>query len=331
MAYMASIADEIRYGYAVGRVRVLEGRLLSRSSFERLIDAGNLRDQKRILAETHVGRYFDTVQTAEDVERALEMSLADLYDEFLTRAGLPSAVVRYFQLPYDYANLRLVVKARVLGTDGGEQLSTLGSIEPDAFAGDGAALPDGMRGLLTAWDSAESAPSLDDIESAIDRAFFDALCGAAKESGLRFLRELTRLRIDLANTRLLIRARVKALPPGELLARLIPAGSPALERLAPTAPRLSASELAAAIADTRVLGRLSAEDLADVGRFDLTADAMIADRMLSARMMPSGADPVLAYVLGREAEARLLRIAVAGRLSGLDPDVVRERVKERVR
>lgn len=331
MAYMASINDEIRYGYAVGRVRVLEGRLLSRSTFERLIDTGNLRDQKRVLAETHVGRYFDGVESAEDVEHALEASLADLYDEFLTRAGLPPAVVQYFQMPYDYANLRLAVKARVLGTGGGERLAILGSVEPDAFAGEGEALPSDMRGLLTAWDSAESVPALDDIESALDRAFFSALCAAAKESGLRFLRELTRLRIDLANTRLLVRARAKALPPSEVLARFVPGGSPSLERLAPIAPRLSAPELAAAIADTRVLGRISAEDLADLERFDLIADAMVADRMLSARMMPSGADPVLAYVLGREAEARLLRIAVAGRLSGLDPDVVRERVKERVR
>ena len=90
------IRDDIRYGYAVGRVRVLEGKLLSRGTFERLLDAADLREQKRVLAETHVGRYLESAETAADVERALEASLADLYDEFLARADLPASVVTYF-------------------------------------------------------------------------------------------------------------------------------------------------------------------------------------------------------------------------------------------
>ncbi|MHB1323538.1 MAG: V-type ATPase subunit [Coriobacteriia bacterium] len=329
MVRPTSIRDEIRYGYAVGRVRVLEGRLLGRSTFERLVDAADLREQKRILAETHVGRYLDGAETAEDVEIGLEASLADLYDEFLTRADLPSAVVRYFQALHDYANLRLAVKARVLGSGAG-RLSSLGGVPSEAFAADGAGLPAEMRALLTAWDGVEQAPALDDVEATIDRALFDALSAAAKDSRLRFLRGLTRLRIDLANARLLIRARSKALQPAEIVSRLVPGGSTALERLAERAPRMSVAELADAIADSGVLGGVPEEDLADVRRFDIAADAAVAARMLEARMAAGGADPVLAYVLGREAEVLLLRTAVVGRLAGLDRESVRERIRERL-
>lgn len=330
MAGYTSIRDDIRYGYAVGRVRVLEGRLLSRSTFERLIDAGDLREQKRILAETHVGRYLEGAETAGDVERALEASLADLYEEFLEQAGLPPAVVTYFQVPHDYANLRLAVKARVLGNADRQQLSTLGSVPPDAFSGDGSALPEDMRTLLVAWDGAEEPPVLDDVEAALDRALFGALCAAAKASHLRFLRGLTRLRVDVANARLLIRSRAKGLTPAEVTSRLVPGGSAALTRLAEAAPRMSAEELAGAIWDTRVLGRMAVADLADVERFDVMADAVVGERMLAARMAPGGADPVLGYVLRREAEVLLLRTAVAGRLAGLDAESIRERLRERV-
>ena len=71
------IRDDVRYGYAVGRVRVLEGRLLQRPTFERLLDAPDLREQKRILAETHVGRYLESVESAEDVERGLAYQVGD--------------------------------------------------------------------------------------------------------------------------------------------------------------------------------------------------------------------------------------------------------------
>lgn len=330
MVAKARIRDDIRYGFAVGRVRVLEGRLLSRVTFERLLDAPDLREQKRVLAETHVGRYLEGVETADEVERALDASLADLYEEFLERADLPPAVVTFFQVPHDYANVRAALKARILGASAEAMLTSLGSLPPEAFGGDGSALPDTMREVLTAFDGAEEPPAIDDLEALADRAMFAALAEAARASKVRFLRDLATLRINLANARLLIRARTKSLPPAEVQARFVPGGAKALEALIPAASRMSAAELAIAIVDTRVLGKMSEADLTDIERFDVMADALVADRMLAARHAPGGAEPVLSYVLGREAEALLLRTAVVGRLAGLDRESVRTRLRERV-
>ena len=326
---MPGIGDEIRYGYAVGRVRVLGGRMLSRSTFERLLDAPDLREQKRILAETHVGRYLEGVETAAEVEHALAASLTDLYDEFLLRAGLPEAVVTFFRVPHDYANLRAALKARVLGTEAGE-LSPLGSLPAEAFAGDGVALPEELRGLLTMYDEAEEPPALDDVEAVVDRAMFDALASAAKASKVPFLRELAGLRIDLANARVLIRARAKGLRSAAVAARLVPGGSKKLAALADQLGGMAAADLADAIIKTRALGRAHEADLVDIERFDMMADSLVAERMLAARRAPGGAEPVLAYVLGREAETMLLRTAVVGRLAGLDRESVRARLKERI-
>lgn len=326
---MPGISDDIRYGYAVGRVRVLGGRMLSRATFERLLDAPDLREQKRILAETHVGRYLEGVETAAEVEQALTASLTDLYDEFLLRAGLPEAVVTFFRVPHDYANLRAALKARLLGTEARE-LSPLGSLPPEAYLGDGAALPDHLRALLTMYDEAEEPPALDDVEGVVDRAMFDALASAAKASKVPFLRELAMLRTDLANARLLIRARAKGLRPAVVASRLIPGGSKKLAALADGLGGMTAAELADAIIKTRALGRAHEADLVDIERFDMMADALVAERMLAARRAPGGAEPVLAYVLGREAETMLLRTAVVGRLAGLDRESVRARLKERI-
>ena len=327
MPLTTRMRDDIRYGYAVGRVRVLEGRLLPRATFERLLDAPDLREQKRILAETYVGRYLESAETAEDVERALEESLGDLFEEFLERADLPPAVVQYFRLPYDYANLRATVKARLLGVAQDGALSSLGSVPVEEFAHP-ADLPDALSELATAWDDTEEPPDLDEVEAEIDRAMFAALEVAAHESKIRFLRDVTAFRIDLANTGVLLRGRAKGVPVGELFGRLIPGGMPALEDLAASAPRLGMEELADAIVKTGALGHVSPGDLSDLERFDLLADSLLAERQFAARRVPGGPQPVLAYVAARMAEVLVLRTVLVGRLSGLDSESVRRRVRE---
>lgn len=330
MQALPRMRDDIRYGFAVGRVRVLEGRLLSPVTFERLIDAADLREQQRILSETAYGRYLETAETARDVERGLELSLAELYDEFLTRASLPDSVVAYFRIPHDFENLRLIIKARLVGSHASGELSALGSVPVEAYRHEGSGLPAEMDRLLHAWDGSEQQPDLDQVVATLDRELFAALSEAARKSRLPFLRDLTRLRIDLANARLFVRARAKGLPPAQVLGMTVPGGTPRLERLAADASRMSAEDLASAIIDTQALGYLPEEDLIDPERFDIMAWSLEAQRMRSARLASGGADPVLAYVLAREAEILLLRTAVAGRLSGLDAERIRERVRERL-
>ncbi len=323
---LTSTRDDIRYGFAVGRVRVLQAKLLSRSVYERLIDAPDFAEQRRVLSETAFGRYLEHAETAEDVERALDSSLGDLYDEFLCEAGLPDAVMRFFRVQYDFRNLRIALKTRILGMPPGG-MSALGTIEPSAFTGSGEALPDDMAALLTAWDEFEQAPPLSDVESAVDHALFEALAREAKRSRIPFLRQLTRLRIDLAVIRVLLRANKKHLGAGAVLDSLVEGGTPALRELAPDAARMDAEELAEAIVDTRAVPGLEMDDLTSLERYDLAAAALEAARMASARRAPSGAEPVLAYVLAREAEVVALRVALVGRLSGLDRDAVRERLR----
>lgn len=328
MALTTSIRDDIRYGFAVGRVRVLETRLLSRGTYERLLDAPDLREQRRVLAETHVGRYLEGAGTAEDIERGLEASLADLYDEFLDKADLPEPVQRYFRIPHDYDNLRLALKARVLRTGERPSLSTLGSAAAGAFAGDGAALPPRLRELFTAFDAAEEPADPDAIESLVDRALFAALGAAATESRLAFLARLTALRVDLANARVLVRSRGRTLLAAQVDERLIDGGNARLRSIARGVAGMSAADLAGALTNTGALGRVEEADVADLERFDALTAARLAARMGEARRA-GGAAPVLAYVLGREAEALLLRTVLVGRLAGLDREFVRGRLKER--
>ena len=71
--------DALRYGFAVGKVRVLETRMLDRAACERLLDAPTLAEQRRLLSETAYGRYIERAETADEVERALDDALEGFY------------------------------------------------------------------------------------------------------------------------------------------------------------------------------------------------------------------------------------------------------------
>ena len=64
--------DDVRYAYAVGVIRVLETRFLSRERIERAADAPDAGEVLRILAETSYAEYVSTLTGPEDYESFLE-------------------------------------------------------------------------------------------------------------------------------------------------------------------------------------------------------------------------------------------------------------------
>ncbi len=88
------------------------------------------------------------------------------------------------------------------------------------------------------------------------------------------------------------------------------------------------AELAALLADLPGLRSVAATDLADPARLDVVSDNVVARYLRIARAVPVGAEPVIAYVLAREAEVVALRVVLIGKLSGLDADALRARLRE---
>jgi len=74
-------------------------------------------------------------------------------------------------------------------------------------------------------------------------------------------------------------------------------------------------------------GGLPPEFFADVSRLDVLADNIVVEYLRRARMVPIGAEPVIAYVMGREAEVRAVRTVLLGRLAGLPTELVRTRLR----
>lgn len=326
------IRDPLRYGYAVGRVRVLESRMLGRSHFERLLDASDFAAQQRILSETVYGAVLEGAQTCEDVERALDVWLAELYDDFLETANLPEEIVNYFRVMYDYENIRGRLKAEVYGIPVADLVGPLGSISAEEFTAPTSELPPDLakaesrlRELLLAEDG--ETLSADDIDCRVDDALQAELLRIADESSSRFLLLLARQTVDTGNVRAFVRARRSEAPHSEVARWFTPGGTIAPAELA-ALYRLPLAEAAERIALFPAFRGIDAEAIVDAQRFDTAMEGVAARRLHNARMVAIGPEPVLAYVMIRQAEVRAVRTLLIGKLSGVDTELLRTRIRD---
>ncbi len=322
-----TVYDAVYYGFAVGKVRVLETRIFGGGTYERLVDAPSFAEQKRILSDTVYGRYLENAENADDVEAGLETALDDFY-RFLAEANLPEPVVRFFRVRYDYANLRAVLKARALGAPLEGMIVGLGIVPVAAFEGPVERLPEYLSKVaLSLVDEDGRIAGVEAIDAAVEQAAFADLVETARSSKSRALRDLARLMVDVANARAAIRARRKSRPASDLADGLLKGGTLRI-RDVEKIYALPFAEFVDALAAMPTLRGVDADALADPSALDVVLDNMISQFLRQARAVQFGPEPVIAYVMAREAEVTAVRTLLIGRLAGLDRDALRSRLRE---
>jgi V/A-type H+-transporting ATPase subunit C len=322
--------DSIRYGFAVGKIRVLETRVIDRGALERLLDANTFAEQKRLLSETPYGRFLEGAETPEAVERSLDEALESWF-RFLDEAELPAEVSNFFLVQYDYNNLRAAAKARVLGAPLTGLLTGHGAVPIEAFSADLGALPEALGEVARSLPDMESedAPALAEallaVDDAVDRGMFAEMLRLAKASRSRFLMQYTQLRIDLANVRTLVRGSIAGLSAARVTGSLIDGGTIDLKTMKLLAGS-SSSDIVAALRARPELRSLPDVDLADPDVLDVAVESLALAAIERGRRGPIGPEPVIAYVLARQVEVSLLRVLLLGQLAGTDPETLRVRV-----
>ena len=321
----------MHYAYAVGRVRVLETKLLSRGTYERLLDAKSFTEQRRILSETPYGGWLEKAETAEDVERALDSALGELYTEFLERANLPKAIVRYFRIMHDFENLRGVLKAEALGIDPDDLTTALGSVPADSIGGSSTGMPAELREAearvrAIAVDAAGEVDATL-VDAAVDAEQYGVLVQIADESKSSALSRLARLSADIGNLKVFVRARDRGLSAAAFEGLLVPGGDIPHSTFV-SGYKLPVEECIRRITALPGFHQLDIEAVCDPARLDLALERALAEVLHRASVIPVGPEPVLAYVATRKAEIRMLRVLLIGKLAGVTTDVLRSRIKD---
>lgn len=329
MATAMRTRDAVRFGFACGKVRVLEDRVFGHDTYQRLLDAPTFEDQKRLLSDTPYGSSMAGVRTAEGVESAIAETLGGFY-AFLTEASLPDSVARFFRVRHDFDALRSALKSEALGI--GAQIgpaAALGTLGPAAFDGPLASLPAPFGAVALEARSIEGAEGglLGAIDALVDRAYFAEALRCAAESRSSFLVGLAGTMVDAANAKAVVRAKRGDMPVERLERMIVPGASLRPDRIG----RLYAAPLAVVaerLGAMPAFRGVPAEDLSDISRLDIAAENAVVRYLRRARTVPVGPEPVVAYIASREAEAVAVRTVLMGRLAGLPAELLRSRLRE---
>ena len=284
-----------------------ETKMLSAERMERMIDAPTNDEAAKILEECGYGDLSGL--SAKEAGAALEAHIAALFDE--VEGMVPEVqLVQLFRLKYDYHNAKALIKAQAMGAECEAILS-------QAMVSAAAIL------------AHTTNPQAADFE--LDRAYFAQMLDLA--NGLSdggFAKGYVQLQIDSANLRAAVRTRRMAKDADFLKTALIPGGTIGTDRVLAA---FDSAEALTALYGNTWLGNAAAAGAAAMSggaltAFELLCDNALMDYIRAAKLRSFGAAHVTAYLAAMENETTAARMILTGRLAGLQPAVIRERLRE---
>jgi V/A-type H+-transporting ATPase subunit C len=355
-----------RFAYVVGRVRALENRMIDQARFNRMIDAEGPEELARILSETEYSLSRDLGPTQYEEIIDGELTRVHSLIEGVSPDPVLTGVFRArhdFHNMKAHLKARLARRDRGVVVGEGSGVTRLGRLDPARLAAIADALVTGSHDVQAEPDLEQEQERerlsprrlADDLEGAVaeaarrgvlayetngrdpqyvdlvlDRESFEYFYHVARSRRADFLMGLVQTMADLTNILICMRLRLIGKPADFARDALLPRGSLDTEEL--LAVYSEPDDAFWSFFKRTRYDRLVEEALAAWrGRGSLTAfervvQAGLAREAAVGGMVDMGYEPVLAYLMAREAEADILRRIFVGKTNRLPAEVIRERL-----
>ena len=309
------------------RVRAMENRLLTAERLERMIDARDDAEALKVLTECGYGEL--TGLTGPQLDRALNAARVAALDEIA--AMVPQSVlVDVFRVKYDYHNAKVLVKAR------GDEQTAQRLLVPGGRYAPGqllAGLQDCTPHFRQAVEQAEVCladtgdPQQSDM--LLDRACFAEMSRLAGQCSTPFMRGYVSLLADTVNLRACVRCARMDKDREFMACVLVEGGSvPAADLLRSWGQGAGALFRSGPLAEAAELAdRLTGPDSGSLTELERLCDDALMDYQRRARRVAFGEEVVAGYLFAKEAELTAARTVMAGRMAGLEPEVIRRRLR----
>ncbi len=327
------IFTDYDYLYLTSALRAKEPKMLTKDRMEHMLDAPSFDEAAKLLMDCG---YVDmSGMDAVGVEKTLSAHRAEAFEEI--RALIPEqSVLDAFCLKYDYHNAKVLIKAESANIDGKYLLSDSGMVPIETLinayhAEDYDVLPkilakslEEARSVIKRTENAQLA------DFVLDRAYFAEMKETAEKLYSPFLLNYVNLMIDGANLRTAVRTLRMGRDIDFLRGALIDGGNVDAEQLAEAAYSDDNFASLFSSSEYREAALLGAE-AAHGGRlteFEKSCDNALINYFSEARYTSFGAQPVIAYIGALENEITSARMILSGKLSGVKPSLIRERLRE---
>lgn len=329
--------DVMKFTQAVSRIWVLETKLIDKAKIERMIEAPSANEVLRILNETEYSNVSSNIKRAEDYEEILSAELKRIYD-LVYEISPVKDVVKLMSLKYDYHNIKVLLKGKVLNKDLSSMLINLGNldlqeikrkIDGDSFKSLNGNLGKGILEALKAFEETKDPQKIDII---LDKYMYKELVELQKKLNYKFIDNLVKAMIDSTNIRTLLRVK-KQNKNRDFAKEVIFEGgdidSNKLIALLSETPENIMNKLQSTIYSNLVKEGLEGYIATDsASLLEKLSDNYIMDLMKGSKLVTFGPEKILSYIYAKETEIKVIRIIMVGKLNNIAEEVIRERLRD---
>ncbi len=330
---MAKKIKDTDYLFLSTRTRALEPQMLSRDRMNQMLEARSAEDAAAVLMDC--GYQEIRPLTVQTLHRALAEEQQRIYSELSFFAPDPD-LIDVFKVRYDYHNVKVLLKSEAVGTESENLLLDLGRVpvrelKEKLLASDLIGLPSFLQDAVT--EARETLgttrdPQLSDF--VLDRACYDDMFSIAENAGSDFLAGYVRACIDAANLRSVVRALRMEKGTEFLRSILFTGGNIDVGRVLNAAGAGGSLQDLFALSPLKEAAEAGTEAIAGgrLTEFERLCDNAVNDYLKTARLVPFGEAPVVAFLAAKENEFTAIRIILTGLMAGLDADTIRERLRD---
>ena len=322
--------EDWEYTFAVAQVRTLEEKMLSIAFLTEMTNASGFEAAVEMLGGTEYA--ISSSAGFEEIEQLLCGIRGEVRDLF-KQLTANERVVEFMMARTDFANMRLAIRRLVLEKPLGMDYCDSGNISVDEFEQvfeqeDYSTLPVYLQegvdaGVLGYYKN----KNVRDIDIAIDKAEAQCQLENAKEIGSVFLLELQKMYIDLNNIRTMLRVKftqsedTDVFMPGGYMApaRFIGCMDVGYE----TIPQAFLTTPYGHIVEAGA-GYLRKEN--SFLKLEAACDEHLLGFLKTTREITAGYQPIIAYLLAKEHEIRMVRMLLTAKRNSLEPGLILDRL-----
>ncbi|MEG2288515.1 MAG: V-type ATP synthase subunit C [Clostridium sp.] len=329
--------DRMDFTHAVARLRVIETRLLDKNRIERLLDSETPEDVFKVLQETVYGMLINNIDSAYNYEKVLKEELVNVYTD-LYKISPTKEVIDIMSLRYDYHNIKVLMKAKAMGIDLSNILIPIGTIPVSDFKT--AILSDELKlldnnfreAIMSVNEEFNAYSDPQKIDTVLDKFMFKDMLQRAKQLGVDFITEYVKQSIDITNIKTMLRVKRQNKDGRFLESVLISGGiienklfidglNNSLESFISKIRRISYSKVLNFILDEYT-------STGNIASLDVLYDNYLMEYIRGAKRVNFGPEPIIAYIIAKETEIKIIRIIMVGKINKVSTEVIRGRLRE---
>lgn len=329
--------NDTQYAYASARIRAVEKNLLDSSKINRMVEAKNPGEAFKIIQDAGYGDASESTDV-HGYELLLREEIKKTYT-FLKEIAPESEIFDLFLQRNDYHNIKVLLKSEFMGKAEEEELLMDIGIIPVSklkvmikdrnFSG----LPSVMKkaiGETIDTYNRTSDPQIVDI--ILDKANYEQMAITAKSSGIQFVMELVQVFIDMINVKNFLRLK-RMNQSWDFANKILIEGGRIgvkayIEKL--DAPIEAFSEMLQSTPYGSVLmeGLNEFQNKGSITKLEKLTDDYITMFVKKAKLVFFGIEPLVAYLIAKENEIKIIRIIMVGKINKIPNETIRERLRK---